>query len=60
MYCNDDNTVTSKASIKAAFENASPTPSLLCCNACQAISSVCIPVAPNKCQGGCTITSFAF
>lgn len=33
----------------------------ICCNACQAVSSICVPDAsPSKCQGGCTITSFAF
>jgi phosphopantothenate synthetase len=33
----------------------------ICCNACQAISSICVPDAtPSKCQGGCTITSYAF
>jgi hypothetical protein len=31
----------------------------VCCNACQSVSSVCIPVAPNKCQGGCTVISVA-
>lgn len=35
--------------------------SAICCNACQAISSFCVPDAtPSKCQGGCTVTSFAF
>jgi hypothetical protein len=30
----------------------------VCCNACQAISSICVPdAAPNKCKGGCTVTS---
>jgi hypothetical protein len=33
----------------------------VCCNACQAVSSICVPdKTPNKCKGGCTITSFAF
>lgn len=35
--------------------------SSICCNACQAVSSFCVPdQTPSKCQGGCTITSFAF
>ncbi|MEY8353901.1 hypothetical protein AALB39_11150 [Lachnospiraceae bacterium 54-53] len=35
--------------------------SAICCNACQAVSSICVPdQTPSKCQGGCTITSFAF
>jgi hypothetical protein len=30
----------------------------LCCNACMAMSSICVPDAtPNKCKGGCTATS---
>lgn len=33
----------------------------VCCNACQAMSSFCVPdKTPSKCQGGCTVTSFAF
>ncbi len=33
----------------------------ICCNACQAISSFCVPdQTPSKCQGGCTITSIAY
>lgn len=33
----------------------------VCCNACQALSSICVPdSSPNKCKGGCTVTSFAF
>lgn len=33
----------------------------VCCNACQAVSSICVPDNnPQKCQGGCTVTSFAF
>ena len=40
---------------------ASNLGSAICCNACQAMSSICIPdAAPNKCKGGCTITSFAW
>lgn len=43
----------------AAIEEA--TTVSVCCNACQAISSICVPdSSPSKCQGGCTITSFAF
>ena len=32
-----------------------------CCGTCVAVSSICVPDAtPNKCKGGCTVTSFAF
>jgi hypothetical protein len=45
--------------MKAALHQA--VSSAICCNACQAISSFCVPdKQPNKCEGGCTITSFAF
>ncbi len=31
----------------------------LCCGSCVAVSNICVPdSAPNKCNGGCTVTSF--
>lgn len=32
-----------------------------CCGSCVAVSNFCVPDnTPNKCKGGCTVTSFAF
>ena len=44
-----------------AMTNTLKASSSYCCGSCVAVSDVCVPdKTPNKCKGGCTVTSFAF
>lgn len=45
----------------AAMTNTLRDSSGYCCGSCVAVSNFCVPDnTPNKCNGGCTVTSFAF
>lgn len=45
----------------AAMTNTLKATSGFCCGSCVAVSDICVPdKTPNKCNGGCTVTSFAF
>lgn len=44
-----------------AMTNTLMASSRYCCGSCVAVSNFCVPDStPNKCNGGCTVTSFAF